>query len=81
MPITYTWAEVDPVYSEQYITAEENNKQNDILQSRDMFLSRKFDDYYKKVEIDNLLNSYTTNLGWKESVETFNEILVLLLQI
>lgn len=77
MAITYRWAEVEPVISEQYITAIRNNEQNDILQSRDMFLSRRFDDYYKKVEIDNLLNSYTTNLDWKETVDTFDDILTL----
>ena len=27
MPITYTWAEVEPVHVEQYITAERNNEQ------------------------------------------------------
>ena len=76
MPITYTWAEVEPVHVEQYITAERNNEQNDILQSRDLFLSRRFDEYYKKVDIDNLFNSYTTNLDWKESVDTFDDILL-----
>ena len=58
-----------------FVSAQINKEQNDILQSRDLYLRDKFREYYNRTEIDNLFSSYTTNLDWKESVETYTDIL------
>lgn len=76
MTISSTWQTVNYVNRYDYITAAENSDQMDALQSRDLFLLNKFSQYYTQNEIDNLFSTYTTNLDWKESVETYDEIAI-----
>lgn len=82
MAIESIWADVPVVKGSDvygigadFITAQMNTEQNEALQSRDLFLFNKFKEYYTQNQIDNLFSSYTTNLDWKESVETYDEIL------
>ena len=82
MTISPIWADVPVVKGSDeygigadYITAKVNTEQNDALQSRDLYLFNKFREYYTKAEIDNELSKYTTNLDWKESVDTYDDIL------
>lgn len=82
MAIGSVWAEVPIVRGSDeygvgadYITAKVNTEQNEALQSRDIFLLNKFREYYDKTHIDNLLSKYTTNLDWKESLDTYDDIL------
>lgn len=82
MAIGSVWAEVPVVKGSDeygrgadYITAKVNTEQNEALQSRDIFLLNKFKEYYDKNHIDNLFSKYTTNLDWKETLDTYNSIL------
>ena len=82
MAIGSVWAEVPVVKGSDdygrgadYITAKVNTEQNEALQSRDIFLLNKFKEYYDKNHIDNLFSKYTTNLDWKETLETYDDIL------
>ena len=85
MPVTSTWASVPYVkghdvygqYDSDYVSAELNTRQQEALQSRDQWLKDRFNDFYDKDQIDNLFSQYTTNLDWKESVDTFEDILTL----
>lgn len=82
MAINSVWADVPIVKGSDiygigadYITAQTNTEQNEALQSRDLYLLNKFKEYYTQNEIDNLFSTYTTNLDWKESVDTYEDIL------
>ena len=82
MAIGSVWADVPVVKGSDaygigadFITAQVNTEQNEALQSRDIFLLNKFNEYYTQNQIDNLLSSYTSNLDWKESVDTYADIL------
>ena len=75
MAVISAFVDVPYVEEERYIFASENTDQMDSLQSRDVYLLNKFLEYYNRDEIDNLFSSYTTNLDWKESVNTYDDIL------
>ena len=82
MAIGSVWADVPVVKGSDeygigadYITAKVNTEQNEALQSRDIYLLNKFKEYYDKAHIDNLFSKYSTNLDWKESLNTLDDIL------
>ena len=82
MAIGSVWADVPVVRgSDEYgigadfITAQVNTEQNEALQSRDIYLLNKFKEYYDKAHIDNLFSRYSTNLDWKETLNSFEDII------
>lgn len=77
MAIQSAWVNVPEVVTEEYITAAKNRDQMETLQSRDLFLLDKFDNYDTIVSVDNKIAGVIQNIDWKESVDSFADIQII----